>query len=158
MLITSNTQEVKVIPLFSDRVEGMAGKIKLAIQYEMGLNSENALGKETTYQLYLPKTGYINYDFSSQVDISKVRSQLNLREEFYIALVLDIFHAAPNLKTMFSPISSRLYADFSAPLELSGALKLTLSSAVLEYFKSKQAKLSLNIIYYSKEKGNFERK
>ena len=54
-----------MIPLFSDRVEGMAGKIKLSIQYEMGLNSENTLGKETTYQLYLPKTGYINYDFSS---------------------------------------------------------------------------------------------
>ena len=109
----------------------MAGKIKLSIQYEMGLNSENTLGKETTYQLYLPKTGYINYDFSSQIDIGKVRSQLNLREEFYIALVLDIFHGAPNLKTMFPPISSRLYADFTAPLELSGALKLTLSSAVL---------------------------
>ena len=57
----------------------MGGKIKVSIQYEMGLNSEHTLGKETTYQLYLPKTGYINYDFSSQVDITKVRSQLNLK-------------------------------------------------------------------------------
>ena len=58
----------------------MAGKIKLNIQYEKGISSENTLGKETTYQLFLPKTGYINYDISSQVDIGKVRSQLNLKE------------------------------------------------------------------------------
>lgn len=39
LLITPNTQEAKVIPLFSDRVEGMGGKIKLSVQYEMAVNS-----------------------------------------------------------------------------------------------------------------------
>lgn len=80
LLIPANSTEQKVIPLFSDRVEGMAGKLKIGVQYEMGLNSEHTLGKETTYQLFLPKTGFLNYDFGCQVDIAKVRSQLNIRE------------------------------------------------------------------------------
>lgn len=36
---------MKVIPLFSDRMEGMAGKMKIGIEYEKGKNSENTLGK-----------------------------------------------------------------------------------------------------------------
>ena len=124
----------------------------------MGPSSENTLGKETTYQLFLPKNGYINYSFVSQIDISKVRSQLNLREEFYLCLVFDTFHASANLKTLFPPVSSKLYADFSAPIELAGSIKTTLNPLVLEYFKSHSAKLTINVVYYSKERGNFERK
>lgn len=45
LLIEPNTEEDKIIPLFSERSEGIAGKIKLNINYEKALASENALGK-----------------------------------------------------------------------------------------------------------------
>lgn len=69
-----------------------------------------------------------------------------------------MFGEAPNLVSHFPPISSKLFSDFSAPLELQGSFKLTLSSVVLDYIKTKSALLKLNIIYYAKERANFERK
>lgn len=45
LLIEPNSKETKVIPLFSDRLEGMAGKIRMVIEYEKGINSSHTLGK-----------------------------------------------------------------------------------------------------------------
>lgn len=45
LLIEPNSEEGKVIPLFSERNEGIAGKIRLTINYERALSSDNNLGK-----------------------------------------------------------------------------------------------------------------
>ena len=58
----------------------MVGKIKLRIGYEKKLSSEKTLGKETTYQLFLPKSGYLNYYICAQVDALKLRNQVNISE------------------------------------------------------------------------------
>ena len=73
-------------------------------------------------------------------------------------MALDIFAEAPNLKSHFPPISSKLFSDFSRPLELSGSLKINLSSVILNYLRTSPAILKLNVIYYNKERGNFERR
>lgn len=72
--------------------------------------------------------------------------------------MLDIFHNNPSLKSLFPALSSPLYSDSAQTATLSGSIKLSLSSIILEYIKTNSARLSLNIIYYSKESGNFQRK
>lgn len=69
-------------------------------------------------------------------------------------MVFDVFHLAPNLKSLFPPISSKLFSDPKS-IELSGSIKLHLSNLILEYIKEKNCKISLNIIYYTKDRGNF---
>lgn len=59
-------QEDKIIPLFCERVEGIAGKIRINVNYERAGAGDNTLGKETTYQLFLPKTGHLNYSIACQ--------------------------------------------------------------------------------------------
>lgn len=71
---------MKILPLFSDRISGMAGKLKLNLEYEKGLNSENTLGKETTYQLFLPKNGFLNYEVQAEINHHKIKNQLNIKE------------------------------------------------------------------------------
>jgi hypothetical protein len=75
-----------------------------------------------------------------------------------MALVFDVFYSNANLKQTFTPTSSKLYSDSTDVAELSGSLKISLSPVILEHFKTNSGRLSLNIIYYSKESGNFERK
>lgn len=66
--------------MFGTRSDGIAGKLRLTVMYERVLATDNVLGKETTYQLFLPKTGYLNYHIASTLQPSKIRSQLNLKE------------------------------------------------------------------------------
>lgn len=58
-LIPENTQEIKILALFSNEDDPhIVGKLKLRVSYKKEPSSEDFVGKETTINLYLPKNGH----------------------------------------------------------------------------------------------------
>ena len=52
---------MSVVPLFKAETEGIAGKVKLRIEYSSQLAAEDKIGRETTQDVFLPKNGFLNY-------------------------------------------------------------------------------------------------
>jgi hypothetical protein len=52
---------MKVVPLFGDSIDKISGKIKFKISYEKSVSNDEFIGKETVYNVFLPKNGYLNY-------------------------------------------------------------------------------------------------
>ena len=81
--------------------------------------------------MFLPKNGFLNYHIEAQVDEVKLRQQFNLKNEFYLQLVLDLFGDNQVLAPHHPPMISKLQTDLKAPLCLSGSYKLTLHPNIL---------------------------
>lgn len=58
----------------------MVGKIKLQIEYLQQTAQQHLLGRETIKDVFLPKSGYLNFDLASTVDQNRLRQQFNLKE------------------------------------------------------------------------------
>jgi hypothetical protein len=128
------------------------------VEYLRKESSEERLGRETTQDVFLPKNGFLNYEFWTEIEESKLKQQFNLKSEFYLQLSLDLFGDSQALAPHYSPVCSKLHSDFSVPIVLAGSYKLTLHPQILEHFRSGSWVGRLIAIYYSKEQGNYQKK
>jgi hypothetical protein len=110
---------------------GIQGKVKLTLHYSASQTDSGAIGRQTTQDLFLPKTGLLHYCISAEVDPSRLRQTLALPpEDSYLQLTLDIFGSSPQLAPHFPPVKSQLTLPLS-PLRIEGSLPVTLSPNVL---------------------------
>ena len=73
-------------------------------------------------------------------------------------MVMDFFHESKSLRPQYPPLVSKLYSNFDEEIEFCNSIKTNLNPAILEYIKEKTCLISLNLTYYSKEKGNYEKR
>ena len=108
--------------------------------------------------MFLPKNGYLNFELSSTVDQNRLRQQYNLKEEFYIQISLDVFGENAALAPHFPPFHSKLYSDLSSELSVSGSYKISLTPQILQHLRAGSCQARMSLVYYAKERGNYERK
>ena len=71
--------QYRVIPLFSVSQQGIAGKIKLKVEYSAKKSNQLSLGRQTVRDVFLPKNGYLNFELMTSVDQVKIRQQFNIK-------------------------------------------------------------------------------
>ena len=123
--------KTSVVPLFHSELQGIQGKVKLALKYTTSSADSDAIGRQTTQDLLLPKSGQLHYSVSAEVDAVRLKQTLALPpEDTYLQLTLDIFGSSPQLAPHFPPVSSPLTLP-SWPLKIEGTVGVTLSANVL---------------------------
>ena len=73
-------------------------------------------------------------------------------------MTVDMFYESKALRPHYPPILSPLYSHLDEEIMFNTSLKLTLNPNILSYIKENSCHVSLNLIYYSKSKGNYEKK
>lgn len=58
----------------------MVGKVKIRIEYAQETAQQAMLGRETIRDVFLPKSGYLNFEMSTTVDQNRLRQQFNFKD------------------------------------------------------------------------------
>lgn len=74
----------------------------------------------------------------------------NLKEDFYLQLVLDLFGDNKPLAPHYPPLHSNLSSDLTNPLIINGSFKVSLNPQVLQHLRSGCWVARLLLVYYSK--------
>jgi hypothetical protein len=122
------------------------------------VTSQLVLGRETIRDVFLPKNGFLNFEMRTSVDQNRLRQQFNMKDEFYLQLSLDLFGENSALSPHYPPFHSKLYSDLSSELSVSGNVKLSITPQILQHLRSGSCQARMVIVYYAKERGNYERK
>ena len=151
--------EVKVVGLFttSEDEPHLVGKIKLAIEYSRHEAKENELGQTISKEMYLPKSGFLNVEISAAVEPRKLALDNKLQSDFFLSLHVDPFFESPELSSHHQPLQSKVQSSVCEVLYFRESIKLRLTTAMVEYMKNCNSRVSLVVIYYKKEGSSNKR-
>jgi hypothetical protein len=73
-------------------------------------------------------------------------------------LSIDPFGENIGLAPHYPPFNSKLESDLTSPLVVVGSYKIALTPQIVQHLRSGSCTARLLMVYYAKEKGNYDRK
>jgi len=85
--------------------------------------------------------------------MKRLASELKLKEDFYCSLQFELFPQSKELQHLAKTLHSKLHASLTEVVHLRDSLKLKLTSAIIEYLKSYNCRVTLQAVYYQRLEG-----